>query len=228
MNENELNFIGIVNKNIYLNAKFRYDLPANKFPNNIIKETKNLFFNFWKAEILKRTDKIELGDKEKELLKYCYEWAICSPDFKGDLRKGLYIASKQGFGKDAMVRTIIEFYNYFIFSIRHYTYVDFCSQWFELSSERFNSPIYISDIYPNGKMKREKESIPFLEFLDHRDQLGNTRGLLITSNYTPKALQEELEKDKLVKRLYERVKECFNVVIIEGAESKRIEQIKII
>ena len=226
--ENEMNFKGIVNQNIYLNAKLRYDLPANDFPDKIIKELTRMFFNMWKDNISSRTDSIILGAKEKELLRYCFDWCICSPDFKGDLRKGLYIASKQGFGKDAVLNTIVQFYNYFIFNIREYTYPDFCTKWFESEPYRFNTPLKITDIYDNGKMKREKESIPFLELLDFREQVGNMRGLLVSSNYRPEALQELLEPDKVVKRLHERVKECFNIIVIEGTESKRIESIKVI
>jgi hypothetical protein len=226
--EKEMKLIQIVNQHIYLSNKYRIHLPANSFPDDILKALKKLFFEMWKDNIIKRTSNIIVGEKEKEFLKYCFEWTICSPDFKGDLKKGLFIASKQGFGKDVMLNTIQQFYEFFLYKFKSYSYFDFCKVWFDNDSYMFNSPVIIKDVYDNGKMKREKESIPFLEFLDYREQTSNRRSILASSNFTPEALQELLESDKQEKRLKQRIIECCNIVLIKDAESKRVEEMQVI
>ena len=221
-------FIDDIRKTLYLNNRYRLHLPANDYPPGITKKMKTLFFNIWKSHIMKRTSNLILQDKEKAFLDYCYKWSVCDPNFKGDVNKGLYIASKQGFGKDVMLKTISYFFEYFLYTFKRYTYFDFCDEWFNNDSYMFNSPTIITDVYDNGKMKREKESIPFLEFLDYREQTDNRRGIVVSTNYTPDALQELLEPDRQVKRLKERIKECFNIILIKDADSKRIEEIEII
>lgn len=226
MDEKEYKLIHYVRGKIYLNCKYRYTSPQDVWQDDILLLAKKFFFKLYKKNVQERNMQLIIGDQEKKTLKYCFEWAACVPTFEGDLNKGLMLVSHQGFGKDVILKTIIQFYKYFMYNIREYTYHDFCDKWFNNSPDMFKSPIKINDITENGRMKREKESIPFLEFLDYREQNYLMRGLLVSSNYTPEALQEVLESDKLVKRLHERIKECFNVLIISNKESKRVENVK--
>jgi hypothetical protein len=225
MTQEEADYIKVVRQHIYLNSKFRYATPANEFPEDLIKSMKLYFWELYKANVLKRNSKVETGEQEIELLKHTFEWTICSPDFKGNLSKGLMLISNQGFGKDIILNTIVQFYEYFMYNIKEYTYHEFCDNWFNNSPEMFKMPIKINDISEYGRMKREKESVPFLEFLDYREQNFLMRGVIVSSNYKPEVLQEILEDGKVVKRLHERIKECFNIVLINNKDSKRIENL---
>lgn len=208
---------------IYLSPKLRYNDPANNFPKETIKALAKKFADIYNKNVLERTDNIKVTQKERDVLNHCFMWCICSPNFKGDLIKGIYLASNQGFGKDIILKTIVDFYAYFEFIFEEYTFPDFCNRWFENDPYKFKSPIKINDIKGVRKMKREKESIPFLELLDFREQLNNRRSLLVSSNVLPADLQDQLESGEELQRLEERIKECFNVIIVEGVESKRIE-----
>lgn len=208
---------------LYLSTKFRYLEPANEFTKDYIKSLKQIFFSYYKKNVLSRSDQLIMTQKEKDILNTIFEWSICSTNFKGDLQKGLYLAGGQGYGKDILLKTISDFYGYFDYIFTDYTYPGFCTKWFENENYKFREPIRINDITGNGKMKREKESIPFLELLDYREQSNMRRGLLVSSNLSPKLLQDELEIDRREKRLVERIKECFNVIIITNSESKRVE-----
>lgn len=183
---------------------------------------KKAYFDLYIQEIKNRNAKPVIGEKEKKLLSHTFNWCISSKEFNGDLHKGLYLASKQGFGKDIILATIVKFFAMFDYSIKEISFPKFNIDWYELGEYHFVCPIKINDVSEAGKMKRERESIPFLEFLDHREQINNRRGILVSSNYTPEALQNILEADRPVKRLLERIKECFNIIVITEAESKRI------
>jgi hypothetical protein len=213
----------LVNNHIYLNAKYRYASPANKWPDDIYLYLKKHFWQIYKTNVFKRLNKKVgvMGQKEIDVLKYCFQWTICDPNFNGDLSKGLMLVSKQGFGKDILLNTIVDFYSEYNFKLRESTYFDFATEWFNSSPSMFKMPLKISDVYPIPKMKREKESMPFLELLDYREQNFLMRGLLVSTNYKPEVLQEIMEKEQVEKRLHERIKACFNVVLITGTESKR-------
>ena len=92
--ENKINFIGLIRSKIYLNTKLRGTNLYSDFKPEVIKDLKNLFFNIWKQHILQRTSELIVTEKEKDFLNYCFNWSICSKEFKGDLRKGLFMASK--------------------------------------------------------------------------------------------------------------------------------------
>jgi hypothetical protein len=211
-----------IRKGIYLASKYRYTDHDNCFTKEAENELKKLFWKLYKDNVLTRAKEVIVTDKEKAALKFAFDWSICSPDFEGDLDKGLYVASNQGFGKDVLLKTVVDFYAFFEYQFSEYTYPDFCMKWFENDPYKFNAPIRINDIYDNGKIKREKESIPFLELLDYREQHNNRRSIIVSTNYTPEILQELLESEKANKRLYERIKECFNVLLIKDVDSKRI------
>lgn len=183
---------------------------------------KRLFWASFKSVLSDRGRKPELKEKDVALFDYIFKWCIMSKEFSGDLQKGIYIASGQGFGKDVILTTIVIFFREFEKSIKEYTYTDFCTDWFVKSSVAFRCPMKINDIKETGRMKRERTSIPFLEFLDYREQINLRRGLLVSSNLTPPELQNLMEFDQPIKRLEERIKECFNIILIKDAESKRI------
>lgn len=213
----------IVKSHLYLNPKLRISSPANKFPEDIIKELKQIFWDKYKDEV-KARGRLPVGDdKLISTLKYVFEWMICDPNFKGDVQKGLYLVSRQGFGKDVILRSIVEFFKEFGLNIVEYTNTSFCKEWFDKNESYFKAPIKINDIKEDGRFKRERISIPFLEFMDFREQNNTRRGIIVSSNFLPEALQEELEYDKQQKRIFERIKECFNIVHIKGVNSKRIE-----
>jgi len=213
----------IVKSHLYLNANLRIDFPANNFPEEIIKELKWLFWNIYEKEITTRGMEIINTDKEKAILQFIFDWMICRKGFAGDVQKGLYLVSKQGFGKDIILRAIVEFFKIFDLNFSEYTNTGFCQGWFNNHESLFASPIKINDIKEDSRYKRERESIPFLEFLDYREQINLRRGIIVSSNFLPEALQEELEVNKNQKRIFERVKECFNIIHIKGVISKRIE-----
>lgn len=208
---------------LYLNAKNRKDSMFNNFDIETENYMGRIFMSKYNHILTSRGSRSILGEKEKKIIKHVFLWCVGSEDFQGDLRKGLYLASKQGFGKDILLSAIVEFFFHFDYQVSEYTYGSFCKFWFNNDDSSFNHPVKINDISEYGKMKRERESIPFLELMDYREQTNNRRGMLVSSNFTPKYIQEVLEKDKEQKRIYERVKECFNVVIIKDAKSKRIE-----
>lgn len=216
----------IVKSDLYLNAKDRHEFPANKFPDHIIKELKSIFWSGYKQILTERGSIVKMGSKEINILKYVFDWMICSPNFKGDLHKGLYIASNQGFGKDILLNSIVMFFKKFEITFKQFTFHKFCKQWFGKDQMYFLGAIKINDITGIGKMKRERVAYPFTEFLDYREQINNRRSIIVSTNFTPSALQSSMESELAIKRLEERIKECFNIVIIKNAKSKRIENKK--
>ena len=220
MNENQIN---IIRPHLYLNVKNRIDNPTNDFSEEIIQLLKNEFWSMYQEEVKNRGREVIAGEKELKVFSHIFQWIICDTKFKGDVQKGLYLVSKQGFGKDIILRTVVEFFNKFHYNIREYTNTAFCKEWFDKNETYFKAPIKINDIKEDGRFKRERISIPFLEFLDFREQNNTRRGIIVSSNFLPEALQEELENDKQQKRIYERIKEVFNIIHIKNASSKRIE-----
>lgn len=218
----------IVRLHLYLNPENRLDKPANVFPDEILIQLKRIFFEIYKKEVFARGQTLIVGEKETTVLKTVFDWCICSKEFYGDHQKGIYLVSRQGFGKDIILRTIVEFYKYFGLNFREYTNTQFCKEWFELNQYHFTSPLKINDIKEDGQFKRERTSIPFLELLDYREQINLRRGLIVSSNFLPEALQEELENGKIQKRLLERIKECFNIIHIKDAITKRKEFKKVV
>lgn len=216
-------FKGYIRGWIYLSSKLRYNDPANNFPKDVVLKLGKYFAQIYNNNITIRGCNIVVEKKDKDTLNHIFQWCICSPAFKGDLSKGIYLAANQGYGKDVILKTIVDFYSFFEYKFTDYTFPNFCTKWFESDPYIFNSPIRINDIKGMRKMKREKESIPFLELLDYREQTNNRRSLLVSTNLDPTKLSEELESDEDLPRLEERIKECFNIIIISGATSKRIE-----
>lgn len=187
------------------------------------KQLKIGFWNIYKAILAERGSSLVIGEKEAEVLGQSFYWCIGSHKFKGDLKKGIWICSRQGFGKDVLLTTIVAFFTFFDKHFQEYTFQAFNKEWFEKGDVFFRSPIKINDVSGDGRIKRERESIPILEFLDFREQINNRRGIIISSNYLPEAIQEELEPDKSNPRLKERIIECCNVIAVKNAESKRVE-----
>jgi predicted ATPase len=183
---------------------------------------KRLFWASYSKSVSTRNRDIILEEKDKAVLNHVFNWCIMSKDFNGDLHKGLYVAAGQGFGKDVLLSAVVDFFAQFDKTITEYIYSNFCNEWFTKSNELFRRPIKINDIKESGKMKRERTSLPFLEFLDFREQLNLRRGLLVSSNLTPSELQDLMEYDQPLKRLEERIKECFNVILIKNTKSKRV------
>lgn len=217
----QISFLKLRNK-VVLSNKAISAIKPTILSDEEVKWLKRAYFGFYTETIKSRGGTPVTSDKELKILSHTFNWCICSPEFNGDLQKGLYIASQQGWGKDIILTTIIKFYNFFERHFKELSFHEFNSQWFELGEKYFSGPVKINDINENGKMKRERESIPFLEFLDFREQNNLRRGLIVSTNYTPEALQAVLEADRLVKRLNERIKECFNIILIRDATSKRV------
>ena len=189
------------------------------------KALKIVFWGHYKAILEERGSDMKINEKESKILAQVFYWCIGSAKFAGDLKKGIYLVSRQGFGKDVILSTIVRFFETFRKHFREYRFSEFNMSWYEKGDLFFNCPVKINDVSGNGKVKRERESIPFLEFLDYREQINNRRSILVSSNLLPAALQAELEEGKNIKRLEERIKECFNVFKIMDAESKRVENI---
>ena len=208
---------------LYLSCKFRQNTKFNSFTDGQVKDMKWLFANMYSDIVAERGSKLAIGYKEKAILAYIFDWMVCSATFEGDVKKGLYLMCAQGFGKDVFLKAIISFFNYFGKSIKDCTFQSFNTEWYEKGQVYFNCPIKINDISEKGRIKRERESIPFLEFLDYREQINNRRGIIVSTNFGPKKLQDALEFESQNPRLYERIKEVFNIVVIEDVESKRIE-----
>lgn len=208
---------------LYLNCKYRQNTKFNSFTDEQIKDMKWLFAKMYSDIINERGSKIIVGDKERSVLAYIFDWMICSASFSGDVKKGLYLMCGQGFGKDVFLKAITNFFEYFGKYFKDYTFHNFNIDWYEKGQVFFNMPIKINDISEKGRVKRERESIPFLEFLDYREQINNRRGIIVSSNFGAKKLQDTLEFDSTNPRLLERIKEVFNIVVIEDVESKRIE-----
>lgn len=197
--------------------------PVYYFKDEIKTELKFIFFDIYTSIIRSRGQSPLINEKEKKILLYLFNWTISSPDFDGDLQKGLYLASAQGFGKDIFLSTVNQFLAIFNIYFKRFTQDVFIMNWFEKIPAYFNGSIMINDIDECGRVKRERESIPFLELLNYREQSNNRRGLIVSTNYKPKILQDTLEKGRPVQKLEQRIIECFNIIMIEKAESKRIE-----
>ncbi len=195
--------------------------PSITFSNYGIKLLKKHFFSIYEETIRERGRTPQVTPKEKKILLHLFCWAICSPEFDGDLQKGLYLASGQGFGKDILITTITRFLADFERKFKRFTYDKFMEDWFEKVPAYFNGPIAINDIDDYGKIKKHRESIPFLELLNYREQTNNRRGLIVSTNYKPEVLQKALEKGRTVQKLEQRIIECFNIVMITNAQSKR-------
>jgi len=208
---------------LYLNCKNRLNNPYNYFEETEIKMMKWLFASIYSNIISDRGSKLVINDKERHILAIIFDWMICSDTFQGDVKKGIYLMSSQGFGKDIILKSVIKFFAYFEKYFKEYTFREFNSEWFEKNENCFLMPIKINDIDGTGKIKRERSSIPFLEFLDFREQINSRRGIIISTNFGAKKLQDTLEFDSQNPRLYERIKEVFNIIIIDKSESKRVE-----
>lgn len=218
----------IVRNDLYLNSILRHEKPVNKFPKYIYRDLKGIFWDCYTKNIESRGAIVKISDKDKNVLNHVFHWAICDPSFEGDLQKGLYLVSRQGYGKDILLRAIVDFFMFFHMRFKEYTHTNFCKEWFNKGEHSFKSPIKINDIKEDGKMKREREAMPFLELMDFREQMNLRRGMIVSSNLLPMALQQELEPNKEQQRTYERIKECFNIVHIKGAGSKRKENKKVL
>ena len=218
MTEQDKKYIAFV-----LKCNWGKKVPERVFYDQGIKELKRYFFEIYSSVIKERGADLLVTDKERKVLSHLFNWAICSPDFKGDLQKGLYLASGQGFGKDVLITTIIRFLAEFDFNFRRFTHDDFLMNWFEKVPAFFNGLIAINDIDEYGKLKKHREAIPFLELLNYREQINSRRGLIVSTNYKPDILQKALEHDRPVKKLEQRIIECFNIVMILNADSKRRE-----
>jgi hypothetical protein len=186
---------------------------------------KKLFAFIHKSLVLERSKEYKLSNNDKTLLLSVFNWSILSPDFKGDLQKGLWLCSPQGVGKDLILKTIVAFYAEFGKKIREFTFSEFNKKWFNLNPEYFKMPIKINDVNEMGMIKLDRTSFPIVEFLDYREINNNRRGLLVSSNFTPKILQNKLEKNLNNPRLEERAKECFNVIVLSDSKSKRSNDI---
>ena len=210
---------------LYINSKSRYANPCNLFDEHVKEELKSIFWAKYKERVAQRGRVLELSDQITGTLKNVFQWAICDPEWEGDFHKGILLASRQGFGKDVILKSLVDFFRYFDIEFKRFTYDDFGTQWYEKYKLNFLGGIMINDIRGNGKIKRERESIPFLEFLDYRDQINSRRGLIASTNMTIEQIQNENEQHipEDFRRLSERIKECYNVIKIIGAESKRHE-----
>lgn len=218
MEANELKIIGAMVRENW--GKLQ---PVYIFSDDSIVTLKHNFMDIYKSVILERGQIPTITEKELRIIRCTFNWAISSPDFEGDLQKGIYLASAQGFGKDVLMTTIIRFLAQFEMSFKRSTYDDFMMSWFEKVPAYFNGLIAINDIDEYGKIKRERESIPFLELLNYREQINNRKGLIVSTNLLPIDLQKQLEKGRIVQKLEQRIIECFNILKIEKAESKRRE-----
>jgi hypothetical protein len=213
---------------LYLNRTLeRVEYPANKFPDHIEDEMKLQFWNIYKEIIKSRRSQLKVTEVESAVLKYCFYWIICHPDFTGDPHKGLWIASRQGFGKDIILSTIVKFLKLYStdfnnLAFKEYTYDRFCQEWFVRVPEYFLSPIMINDIDEHGRIKKDRESTPLIEFLNYRERKNLRRSLLVSTNFELDVLQQSLEFDRPVQKLKERVIECFNIINITKQNSKRV------
>lgn len=212
-----------ISAKLYLNCKNRTENQYNEFSKEELKLMKWLFASIYMSIVNSRGAKFAVSDKEKAVLAHIFDWMVCLPTFEGDLKKGLYLMSSQGFGKDVFLRAIVRFFEYFGKMFKEYTFHDFNHDWFDKGEFFFKMPIKINDINETGRIKRERSSIPFLEFLDYREQVDNRRGIIVSTNFGAKRLQDALEFDSQNPRLYERIKEVFNIIVIGDSESKRVE-----
>lgn len=201
------------------------DKLYSELTENDVLQLKRLFAYIHRSLVLQRSSNYHLSKHDKELLLSVFNWSILSSDFKGDLQKGLWICSSQGVGKDIVLKTIVAFYAEFGRKIREFTFSEFNKKWFNLNPEYFKMPIKINDVNEVGMIKLDRTSYPIVEFLDYREINNNRRGLLVSSNFTPKSLQDKLEKNLYNPRLNERAKECFNVIVLSDTESKRSNEI---
>lgn len=201
------------------------DKLYSELTENDVLQLKRLFAYIHRSLVLQRSSNYHLSKHDKELLLSVFNWSILSSDFKGDLQKGLWICSSQGVGKDIVLKTIVAFYAEFGRKIREFTFSEFNKKWFNLNPEYFKMPIKINDVNEVGMIKLDRTSYPIVEFLDYREINNNRRGLLVSSNFTPKSLQDKLEKNLDNPRLNERAKECFNVIVLSDTESKRNSEI---
>ena len=95
---------------LYLNCKYRQNTKFNNFSDEQIKDMKWLFAKKYSEIISERGSKIVVGDKERSVLAYIFDWMICSASFSGDVKKGLYLMCGQGFGKDVFLKAITNFF----------------------------------------------------------------------------------------------------------------------
>lgn len=213
-----------ISKFLYLNSQNRNQCLFNNFDEKTSLNLWKQFYLTYGKVIEDRGSLIIITDKEHKIMKHLFYWCISSPKFNGDLRKGIYLAAAQGFGKDVLLKTIVEFFMFFNKSVREYSFNEFNMAWYSKQPYFFNGPIKINDLTENAKVHKERLSFPIVEFLDHREITNNRRGLLVSSNFAPKILQDKIEYDSPNPRLNERAKECFNIVLIQGSNfSKRIE-----
>lgn len=209
-------------KNRLFLASLRYDVSKPiSFTSEEELFLKRLFWYLYRGILASRGSVLEISEKETFVLSQIFLWCIGSIKFKGDIKKGLWICSKQGFGKDVILSTIVLFFRCFDKEIKELSFSGFNMEWYEKVDAYFRMPIKINDVHGDGRIKRERESIPILEFLDFREQTNNRRGILISSNYLPLALQAELEAGKNIQRLEQRIIGCCNVIVIKDAVSKR-------
>ncbi len=207
---------------LYLNSRNLERNPINKFSDDEIKYMKRVFFNIYKSILADRGVKsLIFGPKEARISNNLFNWCISSPEFEGDLKKGVWLSSAQGFGKDIFLKTIVLFFRMFNKGFIEFSFSEFNKQWYEKSPYYFNRPVKINDIDERGYIKRERYSIPILEFMDHREQINNRRSIIVSSNYTPAYIQKVLEPDSDNQKILERAKECFNLIVVKDAESKR-------
>ena len=123
---------------------------------------KTRLFDLYRANLSRRgVRNVKFTPKEQNLMRFLFEWLIMDENFKGDLNKGIYIASGQGFGKDIMADT---FYQYLQECGKHcidMTFSQFNDRWYNGIPQQFNGFLKINDVNEYGFMKRERESIPF-------------------------------------------------------------------
>lgn len=215
-----------IKNKLYLNSRTRSNSLINTFTSEQEKWLKYNFLRLY-GQIIKQRGKrdVVFNEKEEKVMDSIFLWMIGSPKFNGDLMKGIYLVSGQGFGKDIILSAVVAFFANFQKHIKEFTFDQFNKLWFEKGGHMLSMPIKINDINEKGIMKRERTAIPFLELMDTREQFGNRRGLLVSSNYGPERVQQFIEKDSPNPRVFERAKECFNILKVTETKSKRIENI---